>query len=362
MGLPLNTVISTRNLLSALSADPDCLAGTALVSPVPQADSAVERALLAHTAGGGNVLLYGPTDHAGKDLLQALNLAHAEALEGVLELALGLCVDDLTHGAFRGCINHRPLMCGGGISEVLADGHETTRITARVSRNGDNRIAGLIRPHGKGQLAWLRGTLSNTYRKGERLLTPDNPSTYFRGELLMRWTLAELGTALLTVKRDATVRDPVTGIHRNRNAYLFSGYCPNTTVVQRFRLPQGAPLLTGYETELVAGCSTYSFPRAWHRECRVFVQQATDGQLSCAEICPLERNGLKRRLAVKGLVDGTVRFYPEPGFPPTAFLKTPNPDTGETPFNVRLPLQHGSDATGDYVYLEGFTGDVMFGW
>ncbi|MBM4459391.1 MAG: hypothetical protein FJ011_16815 [Chloroflexi bacterium] len=333
------------------------------MTPVPLADSAVEGALLDFAAAGGDVILYGPTDHASARLLNALNLAHAAPLAGELDISLGLPADTLTHGAFRTRVNHREIMSAGGIAEALADARDSsTRVTTQVSRDGETRVAGLIRPCGAGRLAWLRGTLSNTYRKGERLLTPDDPAVYFRGELLMRWTLGALGIELHTTKRDAATRDPVTTVHRNRNAYIFSGYCPNTTVVQRFRFPQGAPLLTGYETELIGGYSNYSFPRAWHRECRVFVQQQADSQLSCAEFCPLERKGLKRRVLVKGLVDATVRFYPESGFPPTAFLKTPDRETGALPFNVRLPLKHGADATGEYVYLESFTGDVMFGW
>lgn len=363
MGFPLNTVVSARNLLTALTSQPGCLDGSALVTPVPLAESAVEQALLDFAAAGRDVLLYGPTDHAGAKLLAALNLAHAEPLTGELELILGVPTDELTRGAFCSRVNHRELMSGGGIAETLADAADgSTHVTAQASQDGQTRVAGVIRPWGKGRLAWLRGTLSNTYRKGERLLTPDDPAVYFRGELLMRWTLAALGLELWTTKRDAATRDPVTTVHRNRNAYIFSGYCPNTTVTQRFRFPQGGPLLTGYETELVGGYSTYSFPRAWHRECRVFVQQQADSQLSCAEFCPLERKGQKRRLLVKGLADATVRFYGEPGFPPTAFLKTLDPETGAQPFNVRLPVKHGADATGEYVYLSGFTGDVMFGW
>jgi hypothetical protein len=363
MGLPLNTVISTRNLVTAAEAQPDFLDGAVLVAPVPQADSTVEERLLGFASRGGQVLLYGPTDRAGHRLLDALRLGHSAPISGVLEIDIDLPADRLTAGSFQRHIEHRELMCGGGISETLRDdpaGLEA-RAVVRVRRGEEERVAGLVRPHGSGRLAWLRGTLSNTWRKGERLLTPDDPARTFRGELLARWMLAELGLEMLTRKRDASVRDPITTVHRNRNAYHFSGYCPNTTVEQRYRFPQGAPLLTGYETELVAGYSTYSFPRAWRCECRVFVRQEADGQLSCAEYCALERRGLKRRLLVKGLREATVRFYGEPGFPPTAFLKTPDAD-GTQPFNVRMPLEHGSDAAGPFVMLRSFSGDVMFGW
>ena len=362
-GFPLNTVISTGNLLAATQAQPGLFDGAVLVATVPEAGSAVEQALLDRVEQGGTVLLYGPTDHAGDRLLQALNLRHAPPIAGELDLTVKVRPDALSRGSYPARINHRELMSGGGIAEVLRDEKDRrTRVIATVSAGGETRVAGVVRRGPAGKLAWVRGTSSNYYRQGERLLTPDNPSVYFRGELLLRWALAELGYELLITKRDAAVRDPVVAVHRWRNAYIFNGYCPNTTATLRLRFPQGAPLLLGYEAELVDGYTSYRLPRAWHQECRVFVQQKQDSLVACSDSCPLERRGITRRFLVRGLIEATVRFYTEPSKPVTAFLKTADPDTGATPFNVRLPVRHGQDATGPFVYLEGFTGDVMFGW
>jgi len=60
-------------------------------------------------------------------------------------------------------------------------------------------------------------------------------------------------------------------------------------------------------------------------------------------------------------VDATARFYPEPGYEPRVLLRTPDAQ-GQVPFNVSIPFQRGKDATGPYIYIEGFTGDVQFTW
>lgn len=364
-GLPLSTVVSSKNLLSSMAARPGMYDGSVLLTPVPELNHDLERELLAFVARGGKVLLYGPATHASTALRQALNLRIASPISGELEIKVSLPVDALSHDRFREVINHRPLMCGGGMAEVLANEADScTTVAATATAGGETRIAALWRSEpswGGGALAWVRGTNSNDYRAGERLLVPDNPAVYFRGELLLRWMLARLGMVFKIDKRTATTRDPITCVARHRNAYYFSVYVPNTTVTLSLRFPQGAPLLVGHETVLVNGYSTYTMPRAWHHECRVFVQQESESQITCAEICPLERRGLKRHILVAGLVDATARFYPEPGYEPRVLLRTPDAQ-GRIPFNVGVPFQRGQDATGPYIYIEGFTGDVQFTW
>jgi hypothetical protein len=83
-------------------------------------------------------------------------------------------------------------------------------------------------------------------------------------------------------------------------------------VTLRLRFPQGAPVLLGYETWLEAGRSVYHMPRAWRRECRCFVDQSAEGEISCVERTS-EEPGIRRRLLLAGLTDATVRFYPETG-------------------------------------------------
>ena len=65
----------------------------------------------------------------------------------------------------------------------------------------------------------------------------------------------------------------------------------------------------GYETNLKDGCAVYRFPRAEHRECRVFVEQ-NEGIVSAKEFCPVSGK-FRRRVLVSGLQNATVRFFGE---------------------------------------------------
>src|SRR5690606_27253187 len=108
---------------------------------------------------------------------------------------------------------------------------------------------------------------------GGRLLTPDDPEEYFIAPMMLRWLLKEFGMDLGVVKEDPSIKDPMLTIARADNAFVFSGYNPNTTARQRFKFSRGAPLLLGYQTQLVEGYATYQLPTAWHRESRIFVVQ-----------------------------------------------------------------------------------------
>ncbi len=100
-GFPLNTVVSTGNFRAIMSSKPDVLAGSVLVSLVPEANSEVERLLLEHVAAGGQVLLYGPLAQASTALLDALHLGLAQPLSGDLQINLsGAHLDRLRAGVF----------------------------------------------------------------------------------------------------------------------------------------------------------------------------------------------------------------------------------------------------------------------
>jgi hypothetical protein len=159
-------------------------------------------------------------------------------------------------------------------------------------------------------------------------------------------------------KRTPDQRSPITCIARHDNGFFFSGYTPNTTVSLRLRFPQGAPILLGFETQIESGHSTYTMPRAWHRECRVFIAQP-DGEVSCAEQHSGEI-GIRRRLLLRGLKDATVSFYPEPGTAEKVTMLL-NP---AYPFVVGAFIKYSvkNDAYGHHLLAEGVTGPVLISW
>ena len=97
--------------------------------------------------------------------------------------------------------------------------------------------------------------------------------------------------------------------HKYNNAFMFSVFSPSTTVKTKMKFPYGAPILDAYDAVLEDGYSVYNFPKAEHRECRVFVEQ-NDGIVGCCEVAPVSVE-YRRRIKVTGLKNATVRFLAE---------------------------------------------------
>lgn len=355
-GLPLNTVVSSRNFLS--SVEGGCYRDSILVSLVPQAGSPLSGALLRHVAAGGKVLLFGPLARADESLLQALNLRVVEPIEGEMKVLLSELETDETATPLPQQMQHRALMSAGGIETVVADENDAhTRIAAQVVQGDAKRVAALSRrlpAWNGGTLAYVRGTNSNSYKAGQHLLQPDDAGEWFPGDLLMRLVLQAFDYDWRTRKREPKQRDTVTTVARARNGFYFSGYVPDMTVELQMRFPHGAPLLIGCEAELKDGRACYRMPRAWHRECRVFIEQQ-DGVVSCVEQIS-GAIGITRRLRVTGLQNATVRFFPDTSIENAPVLQQ-NPIWPfiEGPF-VDAVL-HGS-----FVQADNISGDLLISW
>jgi len=362
-GFPINTVVSTGNLRASLEARPALYAESVLVAIAPDAGSRIEEALARFIRQGGRVLLYGPLRAAGPEVLGLLNLDLAEPVSGELDIEVHVDADRLASGTRPSKVIHRPLTCAGGLEAILKDSEEShTHVMATVSSAAGRRVAALVRQcpewHG-GAVAWVRGTNSSRYRKGGRLLVPDERGEWFTGPLLMRFALEAFGYTVGVIREMPNRPYPVLGVARCANGFFLSGYSRDTTSSLRLRFPQGAPLLIGFETELCGGCTTYRMPRAWHRECRVFVSQSEDGLLSCTEQ-PSVEYGVKRRLQVTGLNDATLRFYPDR-----------SGATGDVKMLVdshypyttgRREYQAGDRALGRHLVIEHVSGRLTIAW
>ncbi len=283
-GFPLNTIVTTKNFIASLRKEPKLYERSILVTSAPDAGSPMDGALIRRVEAGGRVLLYGPLDHASAGLLELLNLRLEEPIAGRLKLELHGTLDRLSGSTYATGMQHRLAMSAGGCREVLRHANDpTTQVIAMVSQGPNQRVAALARrlSAGKGEVAWVRGTNSASY-VGGHLLTRDDPNRWFRGEALMRFALDGFGYRVALRKRSVGQPNPVTLIASHDNGWFFSGYTPDTNVELRLRFPLGAPVLTGLEPELVDGEACYHMPRAWHRECRVFVKQSA-GEVTCQE-------------------------------------------------------------------------------
>ena len=113
----------------------------------------------------------------------------------------------------------------------------------------------------------------------------------------------------LSFSKANSAKPPVMTIHRHDNAYMFSVYSPNTTVETKLKMPLGAPVLMGYETEINGSTASYHFPKAEHRECRAFVTQKS-GTVGAREVAPVSAQ-FRRRIELSGLNHATVRLFGE---------------------------------------------------
>ena len=128
---------------------------------------------------------------------------------------------------------------------------------------------------------------------------------------LMRDALAAFGYSISFMKKDEAAKPPTMAISRVDNALFFSVYNANTTTDTRLKCPLGAPILCGKEAEMSDGCSIYRFERGEHRECRIFIHQAS-GVISCREAAPVNAR-YRRAIKVTGLSDATVSLFSEAG-------------------------------------------------
>lgn len=359
-GFPLNTIISTTSFQSALKAKPELFNQSVLVSVVPQAGSPLEKALMSFVMNGGKLLVYGPASHIGKEFAIFLNLKNNQSLEGEFNIKSSLLPDRMVK-EYPDKLLHASLFSGGGISTNVANKADAgTKVLATMQQSANSRDVVWIRSlavWNGGKVAYVRGTNSSSF-KGGKLLTPDDPEKWFTGPLLLRYALKEFDINYSVDKYDPSVKSPILTVSRSNNAFFFSGYSPNTTVQQRFKFPQGAPVFTGFETILDKGYSTYFLPTAWHKECRIFVDQQ-DGIISCKEAYSGQRE-ISRRLQLAGLKNATVRIFPEEKITEEqlqVFLNSSYPwQKGRMAFKI------GDKKLGYHFVVENVTGDLGIAW
>lgn len=362
-GFPLTGVLTTDAFAAARA---DAFASSVLVTPVPDAGSANEAALLAHLDRGGAVLFYGPTRHASAAWLERLNLAHAGPIEGDLDIMITEDPDRFREGWAATTCMHDPVLSAGGVEEILArPGDTATHVLATVARRGgsaaDGRIAALWRPLSSGgRAAWVRGTSSVTTAgvQGRNLATRSVAEAY-PCEHLLRHALAALGWRLAIDSTRPASPNFHWMVSRCRNGFVFAGHAADDGAVFRMRTPLGAPILPGRTTRIENGDACHPVWRCFHEEVRVFVKQ-DGGELSLHEIgAVLSR--VRRRWVLRGLDRATVRIFPESGcWRWTDVLLNPKLSY----CTVSEPYEGGWTDTpwGRCIEMRNVTGVVTFAW
>lgn len=320
-GLPLASVVTTANFIGH---NKSIYASSVLVSTVPKKGSEYETQIISYAKAGGKVIFYGNAKNASEEFKNLVGIIETDSNEcGEFKLIID--------GKKRGTILHNDIVCGGGLSAKAKRGYAfaTCGKYAAATQNGN--------------CIWIRGTVSADFIAGEQLLEPHDRAKYAIGESLMRLALSKLGW---NIEFDGDVGElpPVMTIHRHNNAYVFSQFAASTTFKTKLKFPLGAPVLDAYDTRLENGYSTYHFPKAEHKQCRVFVEQES-GIVSCSEQTPTSVE-FRRRILVSGLKNATVRFLAE------NYCK----EDIEVKLNTYKPYYpKGDEFEGEYVTKDGIT-------
>ncbi len=359
-GAPINTVISSGNYLSAA---PEILKGSLLITPVPEKGSKLRAKLFEKIKNGGRVIFYGPVAVGDKELLDLLGLSLAPEAEGDLALTLEKSwtrADGIAYGKLL----HHPAIISGGPLELSGKPKKNLRYLATAKRGKNSYALAVLAelPAWKGgKLGWLRGTVTCDEKKmGGPLPLPLPASKYFPAEQLVRLLAAEMGGLKISHSKATTLqRTPLHTVSRSRNGFYFSGYNPHDVAKISFSSPEGAPLFTGTHATVDKTGAHYLLPPAWHNECRIFVKQASGTKVECREL-PAVHFGVSRRLLVTNLKNAVLRFYPVSGTEKQVKILT-DPAFPYLVGAFKTP-KRVSGADGVYMEVGPVTGEILFSW
>lgn len=290
-GFPLSQVVSCDIFMEN---DIDLYKGSVLITPVPVANSSFENYILNYAKAGGKVVFYGSTDIAGDAFKEFFNLSHKEPVSGIIDAGGNLVNDIYKDNKYPTQVKVHSISCAGGLTVSspnsiidIGDGYS-------IACEKENAL-------------WFRGLIGGEI-SGRHVANYDY-GQYVNTQNIFRQLFEKYGYTIKFERYSGNNKNPIIMAYKYDNATMFSIGNPDTSVKTYLKFPLGAPILTAYETELVDGCATYTFPRAEHTECRVFVEQES-GIVSARECIPVSFK-YRRRMSVSGLENSTVRFFAE---------------------------------------------------
>ena len=366
-GLPLNTVMATDDFPEVLSARPDALSDTIVLTPAEILEDTYEQDLVRYVEGGGHVLFYGPLDTASAIIRELLNVRIENGLTGDFSLRMDLECDPLTRWSDPLTFRHDDVLSAGGVSEVTADPDDRETASHAVLRqDGQERVYALTRRVKAGLVGWIRGSSSSAISGDPSVgyVRPrEYPADVWDPTELIRYLLTQFGYTFQQVRHRPDTKPVLNFVTRNRNGFIFSGFKADTTVALRYGFPQGAPLLVETEADVSGGVATYTLDKSFHRECRVFVRQDNGGTISCLEKPPFP-TGMERKLQVSGLADADLSIYPPLDRMDKVVIEL---DGKPVDVSVTGGTSGGNEVTGvrqfeDHVELHGITGVLSANW
>jgi hypothetical protein len=361
-GFPLNTVISSGHYRQLTEEGSPALDDTVLVTSTFWLREHSAEAIAKRVRQGGKVLLYGPIRDAG--LMELLNVAQADGIEGECRLTIELETDTAKGNAPRTmALHHRSMISHGAIGEVVADPQDSNTVVRAVAeKEGEKRVFALYRAEpdwNGGAVSWVRGSLP--YKEaGVTHLPVRQDRAYGDSTVLARLALQDFGYTLLQSKLGPESPSALLFISRRHNGFQFTGCKQDTSVQLAFRFPDGVPLLIGQSAEIGDGAVTYSLDRTFRDECRIFVDQRHPSIVSCREVSAIPTPNKRflhnlpvRKLVVSNLNNAKVTLYP-----PVQAIEA-----------GRVEVKHGEQYVpleearrGNKLVLESISGSIEITW
>ena len=311
-GTPLNTVISSGNFCKLAEEKTDWFRQTIPVVPASALNTPHNLEALRKVVGSGyDAVVYGSINNLCAEAKTFLGLDAAEPLSGALT-AFTSCGDVcLDGGEYSRSINYPPHLNGGGWTEIPAG----CRVLAWGGTETQKRVLASVAQHGAGRIGFVR-SLSPWQEEDPQAhnrTLHQRREMRARGDLrypsdrLMRLVLAEFGWRIVMRTADASCWVPRLTISRNDNAFIISGYAPDTTTMLQLDTPWGAPVPEEHDLQFEEGHGLYHLPRAPYWKCRAFVkqQQGTVVYQSRVKIEPW----MKTSLDLVGLKNAEVRYF-----------------------------------------------------
>ncbi|WP_309400535.1 hypothetical protein [Cerasicoccus maritimus] len=355
-GLPLNTVVDTKDLSTALanSGQEDAI----IVTPVPMPGSKLEAELIEQLEADADVLLYGPV-LPGSKFLKLLGLELSESIEGDFALQSSELIEPYPGNTIR----HTGFLSGGGWAESIAENANCAY--AEAEQNGQCRAVMAIAKLTKGRLAWTRASLSTGEYNPDKprkikgpILKPLNRQKFYPAGRQIRNCLTAFGWQIDSIETINEDRPPYLTAHRFKNAFIVSGHSrdPNATIAVKH--PLGAPLRINHTTHIANGAAQLTGEVAWTGEVRMFADCA-QGSIKVLEV-PVIMHGVYRRVVVSGCEGATLRFLVETGHTDKIRLLL-NP---VFPYFVGEFIEPVIESTphGDVITVPDVTGSILFEW
>lgn len=341
-GMPISTIVSCDNFLKH---DDVLYKKSILVTPVPIAKSEFEDKIIAYVEAGGKVIFYGSADGASEKFKNTFALVAKEARLGEFSVDKKYFPDKHRDGVYPETLDVREFLSNGALNVESKQSIIDTEDGYSLAAEYKNAV-------------WYRATVGGENPTGKHI-EPDDASKYVRGEALIRSVLKKYGYEISFSKPTGNIKTPVIMTCRSNNGEVYSIYTPSTTVEVTLRHPLGAPILNGYEAELKDGAATYKFPRAEHRECRVFVEQ-NDGIVYSKEHVAVSYK-YRRKIKVGGLKNATVRFFGEKYCEDEVkgILGPTNPEGSTTDRKFDWSIVK-SEEFGTYYEVRNVSGEILF--